>query len=127
MGVTVFTTQRLQARLPSADLGSIAKKFKLYKESRDPRTDFGRDADFKDPQSAISAKLMHVHLNDGRFNMKVVQFGRTSDTFLIYCQGHVSPNNYLLIDLITNAHVRCRKITFISELADIAEKFRTKR
>lgn len=127
MGVKVFTTQRIGTRVSASELSAIAKLFSQYKESGIAPGEFGRDTDFKDPHSAIVAKLMHIHVDDGTFKMKAVQFGRTSDTFLIYCQGQVSKDNYLLIDFIANAHVRTRKITYMADLAEIAEKFRVKR
>ena len=130
MGVRVFVSRRLKDRLPEvADRQYIVEKFKLYKESKefDPRhREFGRDEGFERPHSAVVAKLMHVHVNFEGFPLRLAQFDRTSDTFLVYCHGRVNPDNYLLIEFLENAHSRCRKITFISDLAETAEAFRTK-
>ena len=67
---------------------------------------------------------MHVHMNFEEFPLRLAQYDRTSDTFLVYCQGRVNPENYLLIEFLENAHARSKKITFIAELAETAEAFR---
>ena len=93
MGGKVFTAQRIGTRVSASELSAIAKLSRQYKETGIVPAGFGRDTEFRDPHSAIVAKLMHIHVDDGTFKMKAVQFGRISDTFLIYCQGQVSKDN----------------------------------
>jgi mRNA interferase YafO len=118
----------------SGEIATLRQEFIAYKTSNSPSTLFGRDAPFDRPQTAVSVELKHVHLHDDTVKvdwLRVVQRRRVSNSFLVYCPGEKSSDNYLLIALLRNdpntligAHERTRKITFMLELAEIAENFR---
>ncbi len=127
MGVRVFTSRLIRASVTDANVQSLVEKFKAYKESGNPAQYFGRDVPFDRPRSAVEAELRHVHLNDGqRWQMRTLQFHNTSDTHLIYCQGYLDADCFLLIELLKDSHDRYRNLLYVAQLADIADSFRQK-
>jgi len=107
----------------------IAQEFKAYKETGRLGTYIGRDVDIARPLSAKQNELMHVHLFPSKIIVRGIpirQHNRTSDIFLIYCEGSVNRNVYCLIDIIWNdAHQKLRDEKYIrDELVPIAERFR---
>lgn len=138
MAITVFVHDLLRKAEESQgrmdELDALAKEFAAYKRTGRLPVTFGRDFPYEWPSSAVDAELKHLHLHDASVNgswLKMVQYRRTSDTCLIYCQGSRQIDHYLLIALLrytgdraTGAHARQRKVTFMMELAEIAEKFR---
>ncbi|MGI9282154.1 MAG: type II toxin-antitoxin system YafO family toxin [Endozoicomonas sp.] len=82
-------------------ISQIAKAFKVYKETGKAGTLIGRDVDIGYPISAKQNQLMHAHLYPGRLRVRGVpvrQHDRTSDIFLIYCEGLMDSNAFCLID-----------------------------
>lgn len=127
MGVRVFTSKLISEGLNDSELQLIVSKFKGYKENGDNLDYFGRDVSFNRPASVKSAGLMHVHLNERKpWSVRVLQFDRTSDTHLVYCQGYFQKDCYLLITLVNGAHAKYRDNMFMLGLADIADDFRNK-
>lgn len=132
MEVSVYTTQELENNLDRIELQRLISRFKLYKETGDPDDTFGRDVRFEYPQSAKES-LKHMHMSDSgkwgkRFDkpaLIVRQFSRTSDKALVYSQGFMDENAYLLITIVNDgAHAKWRDRSFLSKLLDIAEEFR---
>jgi len=125
--------------LPVADdsqVKRIYREFKRYKENNNPGKLFGRDEPLDRPSSAKMAKLKHVHLLDShdvessmrkkgvRAIRLMDQFDLKSDAFLIYCQGYVDKNSYLLIDLLwLDAHAKANDLNRMIDYADEAERF----
>lgn len=125
MGVKVYATKMLQESLPEDQFTTLMQQFKEYKEKGVLPGTFGRDVAYHDPSGAEAAELKHIHLKEeGDWSVNLVQFHRTSDIALVYCKGWHSANNYLLICILQDAHRRARKVTFMMDLIDIAEKFR---
>lgn len=126
----VFLSKVLQiASENDARVNQIAKEFKNYKQTGKYGTYFGRDADIGRPTSAREHELMHVHLFPSNLVVRGVpirQYNRTSDIFLIYCEGIIDKTAFLLIDIIWNdAHQKLRNEKYIrDELVPAAEKFR---
>ena len=68
-----------------------------------------------------------MHLNEGReWGVRVLQYGRTSDMHLVYCQGFFRSDCYLLITLIKGAHGKYQNQLYLLGLADVAADFRNK-
>ena len=127
MGVRIFTSAVIRKGLGQAELQDVVAKFKGYKESGDPKAFFGRDTTFDRPQSVVSAGMKHVHLNEGRpWGVRVLQYGRTSDMHIVYCQGFNDSNCYLLITLLKGAHAKYRDNLYMMGLSDVASGFRDK-
>lgn len=125
MEVKVFTTKTLQDCLPEDQLRTLANRFREYKATGVPHESFGRDAAYHEPSSAKFAELQHLHLHDGRnWRLAKLQFHKTSDTHLVYCPGNINPNCFLLITILTDAHLAARNFGTIIQLIEIAEKFR---
>lgn len=127
MEIRVFTSQIIREGITDSELQLLVAKFKKYKESGDTQSYFGRDVSFNRPESVKSAGLMHAHLNDGRpWGVRLLQFDRTSDTHIVYCQGYFNQNCYLLINLLKGAHAKYRDNMLMLSLAEVAASFRDK-
>lgn len=138
MAIKVFTHKVLrlaeQERGRLGELNQLVREFAQYKNTGQPGQIFGRDEAYERPSAALAASVRHVHLHDETAKpnwLRVVQFRRTSDSCLVYCQGEHSKDHYLIMALLRfdpvskiGAHDRAKKITFMLELAEIAEGFR---
>lgn len=129
MAIKVFTSKLLRKNLSAESVSEICADFKEYKLTGIAPKKFGRDAPYDRPPSAKEAELWHMHLQEAngsnnRWYLRVIQHDRVSDTCLVYCQGEKSKDNYLLITILTNVHIRQNKTTFMMELAEIAEGFK---
>ncbi|MEN9867918.1 MAG: hypothetical protein RL748_3508 [Pseudomonadota bacterium] len=138
MAIKIFTHKALriaeQERGKIGELNQLVSEFAEYKRTGDPGQIFGRDELYHRPAAALAAELKHVHLRDETSHpgwLRVVQFRRTSDSCLVYCQGEHSKENFLIMAVLRfdpvskiGAHQRANKTTFMLELAEIAEGFR---
>lgn len=124
MEIRVFTSQIVREGITDSELQLIVSKFK---ESGDEQNYFGRDVSFNRPEVVKSAGLMHVHLNDRKsWGIRLLQFDRTSDTHIVYCQGYFNPSCYLLVTLLKGAHAKYRDNMLMLGLAEVAASFRDK-
>lgn len=131
--VRIYLSRFLQSMSEDESIKDICAGFKSYKTTQNPGTLFGRDASLDRPSCAKLSGLQHVHILDemesfSSKNIKVVrledQYDRTSDSFLIYCQGINDRRNYLLIDIIWfDAHETTRDYLRVIQYADEAERF----
>jgi mRNA interferase YafO len=138
MDIRIFTHKALriaeQERGRLGELEQLVREFGEYKRTGQPGQIFGRDEPYDRPSSVLAAEVKHVHLRDEKSHpnwLRIVQFRRTSDSCLVYCQGEHSKDNYLIMAVLRynpvsglGAHDRTKKTTFMLELADIAEGFR---
>lgn len=138
MAIRVFTHKALriaeQDRGRSDELKQMVAEFSEYKRTGNPGKLFGRDEPYNRPAAAVTAELMHTHLRDETSRpgwLRVAQFYRTSDSCIVYCQGEHSKDNFLIIAVLRfdpttkiGAHERAKKITFMLQLAEIADGFR---
>lgn len=125
MEVRIFTSPIMREGIVDSELQLIVSKFKKYKETGNTQDYFGRDVSFNRPEAVRSAGLMHAHLNDGKsWGVKLLQFDRTSDTHIVYCQGFFNTNCYLLITLLKGAHAKYRDNMLMLSLAEVAASFR---
>ncbi len=127
MDIRVFTSPILRKQQTEDELRALVVDFKLYKSSGVLPNSFGLDVPYHRPSAVQFAELKHIHMNLGAgWPLRIVQQKRTSNVALVYCPGWHSKDNYLLIALLANAHEQARKITFMLELCEDAEKFRAK-
>ncbi len=127
MAIKIYTSRMIREDHPEERIISLVTEFRNYKEKGILPDTFGRDYPYHRPSAAVNADLRHIHLNPmANWNLRVIQHKRSSDTCLVYCSGWHSGDNYLLIAILSNAHERAQKITFMMELAEIAEGFRKK-
>jgi len=117
------------ASIPNSQ--AIVDKFKNYKTTSLVPSDFGRDGNFSEHNGCREHKVFHLHLKTeaaikDRKWYSSNPYYRTSNTHLIYCQGSVYLNRYLLIAILSpNAHELARKNDIMGRIADTAWKFRS--
>jgi len=128
--VRVFFHNHLITSLTEDELSALRTDFKSYKESGEIPDTFGRDAPYNHSNSlpiVLSEELAHIHLADGDvvWPDNTLQFYRTSDTHLVYCQGYTKTNCYLLMAILTpDAHAQAQNNSIMHNLGKMAEKFR---
>jgi len=126
----VFKSAVIQEQLTVDELKGIEGDFRSYKETGILPDTFGRDELYDHPSTLPSVRqeeISHVHLSDGDTPWPVhkIQFQRTSDTHLVYCQGALNDDCFLLMVILApNAHELARKRDQMWKLAEMAEKFR---
>jgi len=110
--IRVFFHTELKNILSPSEATDLKSDFKNYKETGKVPDTFGRDALYNHTNSLPilkSEEVAHIHLadNDKRWPIHTLQFNRTSDEHLIYCQGYFDKNCYLLMAILTpDAHER---------------------
>lgn len=128
MTIRVFVHERLKRVCPDQMLSKLIDDFKSYKATGKLPDLFGRDVPYNFPFSVREAELQHIHVKDAtskNWHVQRISFNKTSDTALIYCQGAIHSNCYLLITVLENAHQTYRSMPlYLVELGDVAEKFR---
>lgn len=128
--VTVFIQNAFKDSLTTTEFNNLKADFKSYKEEGLLPDTFGRDVLYDHPSNFSLVKetnLSHIHIKDGNTNWHVgtLQFSRTSDSHLIYCQGFYQPDNYLLMAMLApNAHEQAFDNSIMYNLALMADKFR---
>jgi len=130
--IRVFKSSVIQELLDPSDLANLERDFKKYKvEGMQPDT-FGRDALYDHPHSLPSIRqeeVRHIHLQDERsdWNIRTIQYYRTSDTHLVYCRGAIFDDRFLLITLLKpDAHNQARNNDIMTAIAKQAKIFREK-
>lgn len=99
--------------------------FQNYKTTGILPTIFGREALLERPEKARSEEVFHIHLNLSGFPAKTRPYDRKSNIWLLYTRGFWDMNKYHLLAILEpDAHEQARKISFIGQFADLAEKFR---
>lgn len=130
--IRVFKSSVIRELLDPGDLASLVKDFKKYKEEGMEPGTFGRDALYDHPHSLPSTRqeeVRHIHLQDGssHWNVRTIQYYRTSDTHLVYCQGAMHDGRFLLITLLKpDAHNQARNNDIMMAIATQAARFREK-
>ena len=127
MAIKVFMHERLVKNRTPEQINELKADFLKYKRDAIQPGSFGRDEPYDRPSSAKAADLRHIHLNYGTgWPLRIARWQRTSNVALVYCEGWHSKDNFLMITLLDNAHEQARIITLMSELAEVAERFRAK-
>lgn len=130
--IRVFKSSAVRELLDPDDLTSLVKDFRKYKEEGMQPDTFGRDALYDHPHSLPSIRqeeVRHIHLQDGssQWCVRTIQYYRTSDTRLVYCQGAMYDDRFLLITLLKpDAHDQARNNDIMMAVATQAARFREK-
>lgn len=140
MALRIFSSPRIKTDLPEDKLVLLIQNFMAYKGKADCGPFFGRDWPLLRPASVVDAELAHAHVHPNflkgmpvdyltnklkTWSLRGRQHDKKSNTWLIYCQGTRSPENYLLVAFfVDHAHERANRITFMATLAEEAEKWR---
>ena len=127
MAIKIFMHERLIKNRTQEQINQLKADFIQYKRDGIQPSNFGRDEPYDRPASVKLAELRHIHLNyDTGWPLRIARWQRTSNIALVYCEGWHSKENFLLITLLDKAHEQARKTTFMAELAEVAERFRSK-
>ena len=130
MEVKVFLSSEFKESCPEEKVVALANAFKEYKKTGIRPADFGRDATYDFPSSVKQAGMSHIHLKDSsskRWTLRTIDYNKTSNTALIYCQGFFDKNKYLLLGFLERAHETYKEnSSYLPQLAEIAEQFRTR-
>ncbi len=126
----VFKCKWILGQLTESELNALVEEFKAYKLTGLAPENFGRDAHYDHPNNLPiikSEEVQHVHLADPvmPWPLHKVQYNKTSDTHLIYCQGINNPENYALLAILApDAHEQARNNDIMFRLGKMAELFR---
>lgn len=129
--IRVFFHAHLKTILSPDEMTALQYDFKNYKETGKVPDTFGRDALYNHPNSLPiikSEEVAHIHLadNENSWPVQTLQFNRTSDEHLIYCQGYFNKSCYLLMAILTpDAHEQALNRSIMYSLGQMAEKFRS--
>ena len=129
----VFTGNTIRQQLTEDELKRLVSDFKRYKITGVPPDSFGRDAPYNHPNTprlVLQEEIKHIDLADDTKPWPIykIQFDRTSDkAHLVYCQGAIYIDNFLLIAILTpEAHNKAKDSNIMRNLGLAAEKFRSK-
>ncbi|GHB73189.1 mRNA interferase YafO [Psychrosphaera saromensis] len=128
----VFKSRLIQSVLSTDELESLVKDFKSYKSTGVVPYNFGRDVPYDHPNTMPIVKsedVQHIHLgsDDNPLPLHKIQFHRTSDIHLVYCQGASSDVDYLLMTILSpDGHAQARSRDIMYKLGLMAKLFRDK-
>lgn len=129
--IRIFKSVTIQKLFKELDLDDLINDFRKYKESGLCPDYFGRDVAYDHPHTPsliLQEDVRHVHLSEfGAWPVRLMQFNRTSDRHLVYCQGAIHRECYLLITLLSpDAHEQATVSNVMRKIGEQAEIFRMK-
>lgn len=129
--IRIFKSVVIQKLLTPQDLDDLTKDFIDYKKSDLCPDYFGRDVAYDHPHTPsiiLQEEVRHIHLAEqATWPVQLIQFKRTSDRHLVYCQGAINSNCYLLITLLSpDAHSQAKISNVMRKIGEQAEIFRMK-
>lgn len=128
--IRIFKSQFILQALSAEQLEQLTTDFRIYKETGLLPDTFGRDVKYDHPYTyplVRAEEVSHIHMTDNEhlWPLRLVQFKRTSDIHLVYCQGASHPEHYLLITILTpDAHNQARQNNIMAKIGKMAERFR---
>ena len=128
--IRVFKSGIIRQMLTTEELDALVGDFKSYKLTGNAPESFGRDVPYDHPNTlpiVLAEEIQHIHLGseDKPLPLKKIQFYQTSDIHLIYCQGAIDDNCYLLMTILSpDAHEQAKSRNIMYKLGIMAEKFR---
>lgn len=128
--IRVFKSSIIRQILTNDELDALVDDFKSYKLTGNAPECFGRDVQYDHPNTLpviLTEEVRHIHLGseDKPLPLKKAQFYQTSDIHLVYCQGALDENCYLLMTiLLPDGHELAKSREVMFKLGVMAEKFR---
>ncbi len=128
--IRIFKSQIILRQLMAEQLEQLVTDFRAYKGTGLLPDTFGRDVKYDHPHTyplVRAEEVAHIHLTDSEHLWPVhyIQFKRTSDIHLVYCQGASDPEHYLLIAILApDAHEQARQNNVMANIGKMAERFR---
>ncbi len=126
----IFKSRMIIQQLTEQELLALVEDFKTYKTLYHVPDTFGRDELYDHPFTLPIIKaeeVRHIHLADydSLWPQKKLQYNKTSDSHLIYCQGSMDSNDHLLMAILApEAHKQARNNSIMFKLGKMAEAFR---
>lgn len=131
--IRIYKSKIIREQLPDNDLHTLITDFKLYKSGQGLPDLFGRDVLYDHPNTPPIIKteeVRHLHLatpDTPWENLEAIQFSKTSDIHLVYCQAGSDPNSYLLIAVLSpDAHAQAKQKQLMITMGMMAETFRNR-
>lgn len=128
----IFKGLIFRQQLSDLEQAALVQDFKSYKTTGDLPDTFGRDVPFDHPHTlplALQERVFHLHLASAiaAWKSETPQYSRTSDEHLVYCQGALEEDCFLLIAILSpDAHQQAKDNNVMHKLARTAELFRVK-
>lgn len=128
--IRVFKSSIIRQILTDDELDELVSDFKRYKLTGNAPEHFGRDVPYDHPNTlpvVLAEEVQHIHLGSEHkpLPLRKIQFHQTSDIHLVYCQGSLNDNCYLLMTILSpDAHEQARVREIMFKLGVMAEKFR---
>lgn len=128
----IFKGKVFRSQLTEEEQTALAEDFRRYKTTGEIPDTFGRDAPYDHPHTlplVLIEKVQHIHLADGNgsWPVRAIQYHRKSDRHLVYCQGALNDDHYLLIAILSpDAHDQAKDNNVMANLGRSAELFRQK-
>ncbi|WP_042145899.1 MULTISPECIES: type II toxin-antitoxin system YafO family toxin [unclassified Pseudoalteromonas] len=130
--IRVFKSSVIRKVLTEEELNTLVDDFKSYKLTGNTPDNLGRDVPYDHPNTLpiiLAEEVQHIQLGseDKPLPLKKVQFYKTSDIHLVYCQGASDENCYLLMTILApDGHAQAKSRDIMFKLGVMAEKFRNK-
>tara|TARA_R110001583_G_scaffold3468_1_gene22092 strand:+ start:3115 stop:3513 length:399 start_codon:yes stop_codon:yes gene_type:complete len=130
--IRVFKSSIIRQILTEAELDALVNDFKSYKLTGNAPELFGRDVPYDHPNNlpiVLAEEIQHIHLGskDKPLSVRKIQFYQTSDIHLVYCQGALDENCFLLMTILSpDGHEQAKSREVMFKLGVMAEKFRNK-
>jgi mRNA interferase YafO len=130
--IRVFKSLLIRNLLTADELTDLVNDFISYKSTGIVPDNFGRDVPYDHPHTLPIVKsedVQHIHLGseDKPLPLNKIQFHKTSDIHLVYCQGASSDDHYLLMTILApDGHEQARSRNIMYKLGQMAELFRNK-
>lgn len=106
----LYKSKIICEQLTKKELSSLEQDFRCYKSDQLLPNTFGRDERYDHPNTLPIVKaeaVRHIHLEDPDHPWPVYldQYNKTSDVHLVYCEGALANECYLLMAILApNAH-----------------------
>jgi len=128
--IRIFKSSVIRKIVTDEELNALVDDFKSYKLTGNAPEHFGRDVPYDHPNTLpiiLTEEVQHIHLGseDKPLPVRKIQFYQTSDIHLVYCQGALNENCYLLMTILSpDAHDQAKSREVMFKLGVMAEKFR---
>lgn len=126
----IFKSRVILQQLTSEEMLALEEDFEKYKSDGMLPDSFGRDELYDHHLTLPIVKaeaVRHIHLADAEthWSPHKIQYSKTSDSHLVYCQGALDNDCCLLIAILApEAHSKARDNNWMFNLGKMAEKFR---
>ncbi|MGV0035869.1 MAG: type II toxin-antitoxin system YafO family toxin [Candidatus Azotimanducaceae bacterium WSBS_2022_MAG_OTU7] len=115
-----------------AELAALSADFKRYLSGAPLGSQFGRDEPYDHPHTGPTVRteeFRHLYLADPNkpWLADIPRHRRTSDHYIVYCQGTLDEATYLLIALLnTDGHEQTKNNKIIYSISLEVEQFKLK-